>query len=123
MIGNKIKKIFKNINKFSSLKKDDIIFAKTFWTFNQDNLTIERQDMKMELKVIGNRDNCIFFNIESQKNYIPDTREYWKFKNGRIIYDLKTNSIAYNAVGLRDDIEKNNELMLNSVLYKKKCNM
>ena len=66
MIGNKIKKIFKNINKFSSLK-DDIIFAKTFWTFNQDNLTIERQDMKMELKVIGNRDNCIFFNIESQK--------------------------------------------------------
>ena len=41
------------------------------------------------------------------------------FKNGRIIYDLKTNSIAYNAVGLRDDIEKNNELMLNSVFIKK----
>ena len=72
----------------------------------------------METEVVGIENKAIFFKIVSQKNADTNTREYWKFNNGRIIFDLELNQISYDATGFRDDISppKDNTLLLQSVL-------
>ena len=109
---------FSNLSWAKKLKKGDEISARVSWQFNQDNQFIGKQDMIMETKVIGIENEAIFFKIVSQKNVDTNTREYWKFNNGRIIIDLKLNQISYDATGFRDDVSppKDNTLLLQSVL-------